>query len=61
MTQGPIGVADVAPRNMTEAEGIALALKMCPPGKAIELHAEFCECIPCTCIPRVIHKPLQQA
>lgn len=42
----------------TEAEGITLALAMCPPGAAIELHAAFCDVLDCTCMPRVITKPI---
>jgi hypothetical protein len=40
-----------------EVDVLALALQMCPPGEAIEIHEAHCECIPCTCVPRVIVKP----
>lgn len=44
-------------RTPTADEWIAIALEMCPPGQAIEIHAAYCDVIPCGCIPRVIVKP----
>lgn len=38
----------------TEDEAIALAVAMCEPGQAIEMHDPDCACIPCTCTPTVI-------
>ncbi len=42
----------------TEAGWIALALEWCPAGEAIELHAEFCSVRPCSCVCRVLRKPM---
>jgi len=41
-----------------EGELIAYALELCPPGESIEIHVPSCDVFPCTCIPRVIQKPM---
>jgi hypothetical protein len=44
--------------EVDEGELIAYALELCPPGQAIEVHAPYCDVFPCSCIPRVIQKPM---
>lgn len=55
VVQAPITI-EVSETEL-EVDAVELALAMCPPGEAIEIHARHCECVPCSCIPRVIVKP----
>lgn len=51
-------VSEEQQNEFATENAIAWALEMCPPGMAIEVHESYCDVIACSCIPRVIQKPL---
>lgn len=55
--QRPLRIVDEEIEVPDEVDAVELALAMCPPGMAIEIHAAACAIEPCTCLPRIIEKP----
>jgi len=53
-----VRVLDEIAVELSEEDSIALAMELCPPGHAIEIHADYCDLEDCTCIPRRIVKPV---
>lgn len=54
--QGPVVIIEEIEVD-EEVDALALALTLCPPGEAVEIHAKHCDVVACTCVPRVIVKP----